>query len=435
MYILCKPILLITSLLFLNSCIQSGNLLPSVAGVKDTNDQEKEPPKASEFCNNQKATNYNPGQPKSGEAENCLFILCTNPAKMGFNEVTFAEFSDYIVNKGGLLKNDEAICGDDIFKIPDDEVAFPSGYEAFHTYKEFVTEINSIVASSNGLATLVKIGNSSEGLSIMGVKVSANSKNADTLPTLLIVGTHHAREHLSTETPLLILKDFVSKAKADPNLKQELKNKTVYFIPMLNPDGAIYDVNGGSFKFWRKNTRVAVPSSGQRGVDLNRNYDSEFGGPGASSSPSSEVYHGPSAFSETESSALRDFISQKSKINFILSFHSFSELILYPWGGKDEPVPSADLKVFKKIAEKIASFTGYEPMQASDLYVATGDLCDWAFEKKNVLCITIELSPKGSAGQNGFYPSGSIIQTVVNKNIPVVNYLFGIIENPRSVAP
>lgn len=421
--------------IFLSACTQTGNLLPTLPNTLNNNGQGKELPKESNICNHQEATNYNPGIVKPNESENCLFELCINSSKIGFNENKFSEYSNYITSKGGILKNNEVTCGDDIFKIPDNEVAFPSGYESYHTYKEYVAEIDNIVANSNAIATLVKFGDSSEGLPLYAIKVSTDSKNADSKPTLVVVGTHHAREHLSTETPLLILKDFVTKAKTDKVIKEQLKNKTVYFIPMLNPDGAIYDISNGSFRYWRKNTRIAVAGSGQRGVDLNRNYDSGFGGPGASGDPASEVYRGPNAFSETETTSLKNFINQKTNINFILTFHSFSELILYPWGGKNQSVPAEDLKVFKKIANTIQSYTGYSPMQASDLYIATGDLCDWAYESHKTLCITIELSPKSSAGDMGFYPNSSVIQTVVNKNIPVVTYLFDIITNPRSVAP
>lgn len=427
-----KTYLLLLLLVF--SCNKTGNLLPTASNLsRDIGGSGNQ--STTDVCNHKDASNYKPGTVGQNQSENCLFEICTNPSKMGFNETQFDEIMDYISKHGGSAKNNDTLCGDLIFKLPGQEVPFPSGFDDYHTYKEYVEEINLIVATSNGLARLVSIGTSSEGLPIYAVKVSSDSKNADSHPTLLVIGTHHAREHLSTETPLLILKRFVDKAKNDANLNTSLKQKTVYFIPLLNPDGAIYDLNGGSFQFWRKNTRIAVPSSGQRGVDLNRNYDASFGGPGASNNPGSDVYHGPSAFSEPETTLLRNFIQSKSKINFILTFHSFSELILYPWGGKVESVPQADLKVFQKIASVIQSHTGYSPMQASALYVATGDLCDWSYGKHSILCITIELTPKSTAGNNGFYPNGTVIKSTVDKNYPGFEYLFNIIENPRSVAP
>lgn len=417
-----------------SSCNQNGSLIPQ--GINSSqNIGTGGNNSTTDVCNHKDATNYKPGTVGPNQSENCLFDLCTNPSKIGFNETQFDEIMDYISKHGGTAKNNEQKCGDFIFKLPSQEVPFPSGYNDYHTYKEYVEEINNIVGASNGLARLVSIGSSSEGLPIYAVRVSNDSKNADSHPTLLVVGTHHAREHLSTETPLLILKKFVDNAKSDVNIRNTLTQKTLYFIPLLNPDGAIYDLSGGKFQFWRKNTRIAVPSSGQRGVDLNRNYDANFAGGGSSDNPGSETYHGPNAFSEPETTLMKNFIESKTKINFVLTFHSFSELILYPWGGKNEPVPQPDLKVFQKIASVIQGQTGYSPMQASNLYIATGDLCDWSYGKHSILCITIELTPKSTAGNNGFYPSGSVIKGVVDKNYPVFEYLLSIIENPRSVAP
>ncbi|TPW19078.1 MAG: cpt [Elusimicrobia bacterium] len=118
-------------------------------------------------------------------------------------------------------------------------------------------------------------------------------------------------------------------------------------------------------------------ADGSTGVDLNRNYDFRFGGEGASDSPGSDTYHGPSAFSEPESRAVRDFVNALPNLKMMVSYHTFSELILYPWGGVDEPIPDTRaLTAFKAMAAKMAQWTGYRPQQSSDLYVATGDTCD-----------------------------------------------------------
>lgn len=425
-------------LLILQSCLEQGNIISMV----DLNQKKSNNPidpntgkhKTSNFCNNKNADNFIPGNTQ-GNAENCIFTLCIDAAKLGFNADKFSEYSSYIAQNGGLLKNSDSICGDDMFKIPAQEVPFPAGFDAYHTYKEFVAEVNSIATNSQGIATLFQIGSSSEGQPLIMIRVSSDQKNADSRKALLVVGTHHAREHLATETPLLILKNLVQKAITDKDFNNILKTKTLYFVPVLNPDGTIYDLHNGNFQFWRKNTRIAIPSSGQRGVDLNRNYDSMFGGGGSSDNPSSETYHGPNAFSEPETQALKNFITQRTNINFILTYHSFSELVLYPWGGSNDKIPSNDFKNIKFISDKIGGMTGYTSMQASALYIATGDLCDWTYKETSKFCITIELSPTQSAGNNGFYPSGSIISSVVNKNIPVVEYLISILDNPKGVAP
>ena len=48
-------------------------------------------------------------------------------------------------------------------------------------------------------------------------------------------------------------------------------------------------------RMWRKN-RNAYPQNACVGVDLNRNFDDNFGGPGTSDDSCSTFYHGTEAF-------------------------------------------------------------------------------------------------------------------------------------------
>lgn len=54
---------------------------------------------------------------------------------------------------------------------------------------------------------------------------------------------------------------------------------------------------------------------------------------GASDNPCSETYAGPYAFSEVETRALSDFLQPIGRqINIYLSFHSYGQYILFPYG-------------------------------------------------------------------------------------------------------
>jgi len=91
---------------------------------------------------------------------------------------------------------------------------------------------------------------------------------------------------------------------------------------------------------WRK-TRQPSDISSCVGVDPNRNYDSHWmENGGASSDPCAEDYGGPNPFSEPEVQALADFVSSnKDKINVLLAFHSYSQLLLSPYGHTEEEFP------------------------------------------------------------------------------------------------
>lgn len=59
---------------------------------------------------------------------------------------------------------------------------------------------------------------------------------------------------------------------------------------------------------------------------------------GASISPALDTYAGPGPFSEPESRSLSTYItSVADRIDLYLSFHSFSQLLLLPFGNSTQP--------------------------------------------------------------------------------------------------
>lgn len=86
---------------------------------------------------------------------------------------------------------------------------------------------------------------------------------------------------------------------------------------------------------------------------MNRNYGYKWGGKGTSQNPCSEVYAGSGPFSEPETKAVEQFLS-KSAADFraSLSFHSYGQYVLYPWG-YDRVVPP-DYKELDKVGKDAA---------------------------------------------------------------------------------
>ena len=302
---------------------------------------------------------------------------------------------------------------------------FPAPDATYHNYGEVVSELQGLASSGAGFVSAFSIGTSLKGRAIPGLRIGYPSSSPK--PAAAFFGTHHAREHLSTEVPLLLARWLAENAR-EPRVKKLLETRDVYIVPLVNPDGAEFDVETGNYKWHRKNMRKNA--DGSTGVDLNRNYDFRFGGEGASDSPGSDTYHGPSAFSEPESRAVRDFVNALPNLKMMVSYHTFSELILYPWGGVDEPIPDTRaLTAFKAMAAKMAQWTGYRPQQSSDLYVATGDTCDWAWGSKGVFCFTFELTPK-SQWEGGFYPGAGAVQSTFQKNIEPALYMIELADDP-----
>jgi hypothetical protein len=121
---------------------------------------------------------------------------------------------------------------------------------------------------------------------------------------------------------------------SDSRVTDLLNTVEVWIVPVGNPDG--YQYTFTTERLWRKNLRdnngdgqIAVGD----GVDINRNFPSHWGydNEGSSPSGSDDTYRGSAPGSEPETQAVMDFISNND-FKFILSYHTYSNLILYPWG-------------------------------------------------------------------------------------------------------
>ena len=164
-------------------------------------------------------------------------------------------------------------------------------------------------------------------------------------------------------------------------------------------------------------------------MDLNRNYGFTGARPGLNN-PRSDTYCGTGPFSEPETTAVKAFLEARTNIKILLSYHTFSELILYPWGHTDTPISDAPaLAAYKAMAETMAKMNGYTPQQSSDLYIASGDTTDWAWAVRGIYSFTFELSPK-SLWDGGFYPGVPAIATTFAANLRPALYLIGLADNP-----
>lgn len=312
-----------------------------------------------------------------------------------------------------------------IYQWASENKDFPAADSAYHNYKETYDVLKDIASNNSNMVSLFSIGKSYEGRDIWCLRINTTEKGTtpSKKPGALLVGNHHSREHLSNEMVLLFAV-YLLENKNDTEIKKYIDNLDIYIIPMLNPDGVEYDIATGSYRYWRKNTNKF---SGTKviGTDLNRNYDFRWCQEGASTSQSADTYCGPNVFSEPESQRLRDFMSSNKNIKTALTYHSYASLVLYPWGGLDEQVSDEkDRNVFIKHAGEMAKILGYEAEQSSDLYVATGDMADWAYDKLKVFAWTIELEG------NGFYPGSDIISKAFEKNKKAGLYLLSITDNP-----
>ena len=308
----------------------------------------------------------------------------------------------------------------------------PAGFAYFHTYAENEQIIDNVVAAHPNIAQKFSIGRSYEGRQIWAIKLTQNVNGpTNGKPEVMINGMMHARERASNELALYMLQvlgnNYGLTGTLGGKVTQILNTTVVYVIPMMNPDGAEYDMSGGVWHKWRKN-RQPIPGSNAIGVDLNRQFGYTWNccPGGASTKPSSDYYEGPSAFYAPEDQAYRDFVNSqvvngKSKITEILSLHSAAKEVLWPYSYTKADVPSDmtqdDHNAFVALGKGIASRDGYKPQQGSDLYIVSGDQDDWAYGTHGIFAITIEL-PKGATKR--YYPTQSEINRFNSQNLNAV---------------
>jgi carboxypeptidase T len=311
---------------------------------------------------------------------------------------------------------------------------FPKEDQAFHNYFELQTALESLNNLNPQISKIIQVGKTVEGRDMLGIVISGQLEKASELPAVIFMGGHHAREHLSVEVPLGLARYLIeSYQKGNEKIKSLVDSRVIHIIPAVNPDGLEYDVENGRYKLWRKNRKELTKNN--FGVDLNRNYGFKWGTGGSSSSESSDTYMGPQPFSEPETQAIKNYITQNTNITILLSFHSFSELILYPWGHSYDPISQLkDRQVHEVMAKKMSTWNGYTPQQASQLYIASGDTTDWSYGEHRIISFTFELDPKNTGfGGGGFYPGAKVIPDVIRKNIEPALYLIEHADNPYRV--
>jgi Zinc carboxypeptidase. len=305
-----------------------------------------------------------------------------------------------------------------------------SNYQ-FTSYTSMVTQLQKLATDNNDILTLSSAGLSCEGRNLWILLLTNNASNSvhAEKPGILFVGNHHAREHISAEVCLGFAR-YLCEHKNSTAIKTLLDSIDIYILPMLNPDGVVYDTAQRSYAYWRKNRHVNKDKS--IGVDLNRNYDYMWN---SKTHMSSETYGGPNPFSEPETHTIQTFLDTHNNVKIFISYHSYGKLILYPWGCKKNSIENInDRNVHLHIAQTIARITGYKAIQASALYISPGDASDWAYGIKGMIALTIELMPDHAAGSGGFYPSNDqAINDDIARNIQAAIYLCSICDNPYKV--
>ena len=319
-----------------------------------------------------------------------------------------------------------------------DEDPFASAYQVayqYHTFDEMVSLLEGLHQEFPQITDLFSLGKSYENRDIWCLEISDNPGIDEDEPEVLFMGLHHAREWPTLEICLELCDTLTRSYGTNTTIHDLVDNRKIWIIPCVNPDGYVYDhdVHLGS-QWWRKN-RHYIESYDLYGIDLNRNYGGAtngdiqgmWGSLGMSHHPSSELYCGNNPFSELETQAIKRFVIDHN-ICGCISWHTYSELVMWPWGYSedvqtphDEYMGTVGTEIASRITKQFESGT-YTPTQAAGLYPTSGDTIDWIYGYSHYVkgkpCFGYTIEACAS-----FHPEEEFLEQVCTENIQGALYL------------
>ncbi|KAK4873402.1 hypothetical protein RN001_015431 [Aquatica leii] len=269
-------------------------------------------------------------------------------------------------------------------------------WKSYHNITMINSWLRSLEVQYPGVVKVIVGGESFEGREILGVHISFQPGN---------------RAVFLEATVTFIINELLT--NTDSSVRRVIESRDWYIFPSVNPDG--YEYSRNTDRMWRKTTTIYERCNG---ADANRNWDYHWMDGGASNNTCSETHAGPKPFSEKETKTLSNYIvSVIHDLDAYISFHSYSQLLLIPFGHQGLEVPENNdqlhaigNKAMKKLAERYGTkyTVGNKPNVLG--YIGSGGSIDWiAGVHKVKLVYTFELR---DTGKHGFIlPPDQIIPT------------------------
>jgi murein tripeptide amidase MpaA len=283
-------------------------------------------------------------------------------------------------------------------------------YAIYRTYDEVQDKLAEIAGNSS-IATLIDLGDSYENRAIKGIKLTTGGTNK---PAVFFNGCQHAREWVTVMATTYLADQLVQNYVDDDLTRSLLDLVDVYVVPIVNPDGYVYSHT--TDRYWRKN-RQANTGSSYVGTDLNRNWDADWNGAESTSTLTfSDVYVGTAPFSAPETQVLKNYMESIPNLRGHLDIHSYSALVLGPWGYTNNPTPDHEevVTLGNAMNDAITNTNGYPfTFGTGDangrIYLASGTMPDWSYDELGALGFTYELRPDSWSGGGFELPESQIL--------------------------
>lgn len=263
-----------------------------------------------------------------------------------------------------------------------------------YTYDMMVGDIKELAQKYPDIVDYKIIGSSEYKRPIYAVSLGTGNAK------ILINGSHHAREWISTTLNMYMLEQYAKMYTSNSsfggyNVKKVLDETTIWFVPMVNPDGVTlqqfglknFPVNvhsslkqmnewSSDFKKWKSNAK---------GVDLNRQYT-----PGWSTivnnrpAPSWSHHKGYKPEQAAETKTMVKFTNETDP-EMAVSYHTSGEILYWNYNQS-----GAQKTRDRNYALRIGQYTGYSLVNPSGI-PSGGGYTDWFISKFKRPAFTPEL--------------------------------------------
>ena len=316
------------------------------------------------------------------------------------------------------------------------------GFACYSTVEDTFQRMDDMVISHPDLVEIVDIGDSWEkinlsnnGFDIRVVKIT-NKNTTGSKPILFLSSAIHAREYATAELNTRFGEYLLNEYGVNADVTWILDNHEIHLLLQTNPDGRKQAEAGD---LWRKNTNQdhCGTTSSSRGVDLNRNYPFEWGVGSSSTDGCSDIFRGPTEGSEPETSFQMDYLTDIFEDNrgpnpddaapentpgLFVDIHSFSELILWPWGYTNDA--AANDNQLQALGKRTALFNQYFPIPVNNLVLTGGGSIDWSYGELGVASLAFEL------GTSFFQDCDTFENQILPDNLDALLYLARVAQAP-----